>query len=992
MEEQESGLSGGKRKRLLITCVTIGVVIFLLAEVAWASWLFSMKVEGWWMQNKAGVNIWDISFERGFFWMTLWLVPLVWVLSDPFFWRKRPTMKMLMRILKRDENKTTARERFRIGLLMLCGRALLGFAIAVFLGHELARQLLLVNTYLSLTRLSWLDFIVKKYFGSLVFWLSGNLPNANYLIENTVIFDFLGVLWYLLFPIFIYWSIKLFSGGIYEAAREKRFLSLIRGLLSIFLIWFLYFGILTIPNTVADISTPIFMVWRVPLLALTCVAISLTFAKNKVKAHPFLITVPTALLILIVLIAPLAQVWYNYYFKADWSASKNIFEFPYKDSPHISYVKWANDLEGIQTLPLESITTPMEFEEKLLKQIRTISYVAAIRQMVYSYGKEVGQPWMKIALEQEGGKYLYGPMIVWANGHEYWVAPTSPVLPEQTDTEVAKKYLYTHSEVILAVDAATGEVVPIDKVFPQVNASTIAMYYGIGGLFKDQEIIYLKIGNWKETHLPTFKGPEAYEGMPDYVFGDEPVGGILWWVSERAWFFIWRGEWAFAQGMYGPRISVLFHRDVVDRVRSLLVNDLELENEPATNNPIPYLVFDENGKIFYAFAVYINKPLTTGYADTARIGQYVTTSGNFRRPFALLLVNTYDGTIQGFRYGNWEENYITRYFASFYPYWNKPLPDWVKEQVRYPKSLMRDLIDLYNTYRIDPDDWDSWHKTLNMFDFPIDKNWNYFSTEFDDIRYVPIYHQGRLMYGGIRLVELYQQKSEQWTARKVAGIYVFFGTGEKFFIPIGNAMALQLVLDSINTNRDIQYILTTTQQRGERWEEGNLMLYIISGKPVFFIPYYTMTATVMKVTMVVAVDAITGDVGYYQLSANPAKEEVEIACARAYTAMRRGLLKSEQEKVDQVKNEFIKSGFTVVEPEDVNPMITEKFASVDFRITQQWNNVNATIHKFMEEVCAPNDVKTVYIWVKAEGPTKVLYVAALLQPSLVMEIIKITIS
>lgn len=981
------------RKRLLIALIIISVVAFLLLEIAGENWLFSLKVEGWWRQNKAGVNIWDTSFEMGFFWITLWLVPLAWVLSDPFFWRTRFTMKMTLAAFRRDIRETSFKGRFKLGLAMISLRGFAGFVVASLTGHALARQLLLVDTYLRMNHLSWFDFITKNYFGSLGFWLSGNLPNSTYLIENTVVFDFLTALWYLLLPILLYWSIKLLAGGIYDAVAERNFFSIIRNFTSIAFLWFLFLGVLMVPNGVADIGTSAFMVWRLPTLTvLGGLVLALNFAGKKVVAYPDFSILISLLLISTVLIAPAAQVWYNYHVRADWSASKNIFEFPYKDSPHISYTKWTNDLDGIQALSINNITTPTGFEETVLAQVRVMSYLAAIKQMVYSYGKDIGQPWMKIAYEQTGENYLYGPMIVWANDHEYWVCPTSPVLPEQTDAEVARKYLYTHSEVVLAVDAATGNMVPIDSVYPQINASSLAMYYGLGGLFQDQDMVYLRIGNWTETHLATYKGPVAYDDVPDYVFGDAPLGGLLSWTSERGWFFFWRGEWAFSQGNYGSDVSVLFHRDAVSRVNSLLVKDLELEKEPTTGSPIPYLVVDAQGTVYYAFAVYINKPIGTGYTDTMGIGQYVATSGNFRRPFAMLLVNTHDGTIHGYRYGDWEENYITRYFAGFYPAWNNSMPDWLKEQIRYPKSLMYNVMDLYNTYRIDATDWDSWHKTLNMFDFPIDKNWDYFNIAFDDIRFVPVYYGGNLTYAGIRLVELYQQKSEQWTARKVAGIYLFLGTGEKFFIPIGDAIALQLVLDSASTNRDIQYILTTTQQRGEPWEEGNLMLYVIDGKPVFFIPYYTITATVMKVTMVVAVDGVTGDVGYYQLSANPTPDEVGIACARAYTAMTKGLLKSEQEKVDLVKGEFQRNGFVVVEPEDVNPMISDEFASVDFKITQHWANVNATIHSFIDDACVPNGISTVYLWVKTEGPTKILYVGGLVQPSLVMMLVKVAIS
>jgi hypothetical protein len=983
-----------EHKGLIAAIIIIAILACIIAQMAFANWLFQMKFNGWWMLNKAGVNIWDITFEKGYYWQTLWIIPLIWFLCDPIFWRKRATMKLFYKLIDKDIEETSFKERFFLGLVMASFRTFIGFIVATFIGHALATQWLLVDTYISMNGMNWFDFIQRVYLPSINYYLFGGLPSINYLLENTVVFDFLGMIFWIFVPILAYCTFVKLPIACYISIQEEKPIKILKYGLFAGFAWSFYFCILSAPSTVGDISVPIFMQWRLILVVFLLLAgIGISFTEKQaeewLKEHSIGTVILTTFLVFIILFAPFVISWWNYSVQQNYSAVKNVLEFPYRIQPHIGYVKWTNDLSNIQLTTTETIKTPPEFEESILKDVRAISYTAALKQMIYAYGTKVGQPWMKIAVEQEGDKYYYGPMIVWANNHEYWICPTSPVLPEASDIVEGKRYVYIRSQVILAVDAASGEVIDLDKIFPQVDMPTLSMYYGIGGLFREQGEAYLRIGNWSEARLSNYKGPASYDGVPDYVLSDKET--VFLGASERWWYFFWKGEFAFADGKYGREISLLFKRDVVERVNALLISGLEIEKEPTTGKPIPYLTVDPEGNVYYCFAIYINKEINNGYTETS--GYLVKTNGNLRRPFAILLVNSHDGTVKGFRYGNWEENYITKYFASFYPEWNNELPDWLKDQLRYPKSLAYDLIDLYNTYHIDSSDWQSWYKTLNMYDFPVDKDWNYFNIKFDDIRYVPIYYQGKLRYAGLRIVEVYKQKPEagQWSARQVAGIYIFFGTGERFFVPIQNALAIQLLLDSVNTNSEIQYILTTRRQQGQQWEEGNLMLYVINGKPVFFIPYYTMTQTVMKVTMVVAIDGTNGNVGYYLLSPNPSPEEVMIASSKAYIAMTKGILRSEEERIEKVKDELKSLGLTVKTPAIVNPMIAEYFATIDFKITQAWENVNSTIHRFVQEVCVANSISTVYLWLQTKDSTKTLLVGALLQ-DLSMEILAINIT
>ncbi len=70
--------------------------------------------------------------------------------------------------------------------------------------------------------------------------------------------------------------------------------------------------------------------------------------------------------------------------------------------------------------------------------------------------------------------------------------------------------IVTHSERILALDAASGEIVSGQTVF---NLSAPAsLYYGEGGLFASSDIVYVDIPGFLENHLPDYTGPHPIWG------------------------------------------------------------------------------------------------------------------------------------------------------------------------------------------------------------------------------------------------------------------------------------------------------------------------------------------------------------------------------------------------------------------------------------------------------------------------------------------------
>lgn len=979
-------------------------IVALIVVVLVANWLFSIKIEGVWISRKGGLDVWALWFEKGVYWYAL----LAYVVTFEFigvvfaaWWGTR--LKGVDRESRRPQDDfgwiprrphMDVRKWLPAVPLFF---AFIGAVVGSSLAHTVAAQFLLVNGYIQDAGISWPQFLSEGYLRAVTYIMSGHYPDGAFLIANTVVFDFIRLMRAYVIPLLVLVSMT----ALFSIPVHHNWVKSLRNIMLIATIWYIYIMIAESPMILADISLPIHTMWRIATaVVLVGVTLSFTVADRLWRGtvpqstrRTIMRSILVIMLIGLLLIAPSLQTDLAYHRLQDYEGNRNIFEFPYTIRPHIDYVKWADSLGTIQVANASMLTVPPPVEEEILRSIRVVSFTAAISQMQYAYGRDIGQPWMKLAYDVDSsGQITYGPMIVWSGDKEYWVLPTSPVLPEQSSQEVGARYQYTHSEVILAVDAATGEVVPISRVFPEADPTRISMYYGIGGLFKEQGMVFLRIGNWTETHMPGYKHSTFYDGEPDYIFGeDEKVLGF----SERFRFFLLlQGNIQFATGGFGRDISVLMHRDVIDRVSAILIKGLVVENEPVANTPIPYLVTDPQGNIYYAFSVYIERALNTPYADTERLGQFVETSGDFRRPFAVMLVNTHDGKISGYRYGNWQENYITKFYGSFYGAWDKEMPDWLASQVRFPKSLMYRLIDLYNTYRIESSDASSWYKTLNMFDFPLGRD-DYFNTRIDDIRYVPVFYDGHLQYAAVRIVEVYKQRSEQWTPRAVAGMFVFFGYGKELFIPLEKALPIQIILDSIRSQPDVQNILTTRRLAGQEWQEGNLLLYVVGNRPVYLLPYYAPSPSVLNVGMVVAADGVTGKVGSpYLLQDSKDPREIAAAPFRAYSLLGSGVtLSGEQQRIDAVKDELSRMGLEVRTPiRQPSANVEYLYANLTFRGLQDWDAVNSTLHNFVQDVLISNNARTVNVWTVFTGTTRMVYVGALVQTSQGVELHIITIA
>src|SRR5206468_11703460 len=136
--------------------------------------------------------------------------------------------------------------------------------------------------------------------------------------------------------------------------------------------------------------------------------------------------------------------------------------------------------------------------------------------------------------------------------------------PNDPDVWRTQHLLLTHSEKVLAVDAATTQAVDITKIWNLTQSPQV--YYGEGGLWQSVDEVYLNIPGFNETHLSGYTGPPSYNGTADYTY----KGFWLYWK------FFWQGRFDFANGAYG-NIKALEYRDADARISNILLPNMRLD-------------------------------------------------------------------------------------------------------------------------------------------------------------------------------------------------------------------------------------------------------------------------------------------------------------------------------------------------------------------------------------------------------------------------------
>lgn len=906
----------GKDRGLLKKIIGVTLVAMLI-WVGFSIWLFNVSIYDEIYVKKSGISYLNVLTLNGMLYISFGIL-IGLALLNPIMWY------------------SAFKRKFKLVIVILLIGIVLALVFFSAIGSDMALQLLLLRHAGDILP-NLLNWLWKVYLAPLSF--SGldlyNLMPVFDLIELLkMLYLYLAIVLMLSIGIVKSWSIAhLARKAMTESQGEFFVLNLMKTFLLlaklIFAIVMMGYAFLWYPTFAYDVTSHIFRASILVSLVLTMSYIVLEvipLKKARLKNILFILAI-----LVVILGYSIPQAYYRTI--GGWDANKVSYEFMSKIKPHIELVKLLNGLDGI----MEVSESPGGIED--LGGVRLINHDFITSRTNYELSRK-GIPWITGSEPS---------MIYFKDNHLYWVVLTAPVIVEATDVETASSFIYTHSEVILAFDATTGKTVPLDQV---LGTSVSPIYYGIGGLFEDREIVFVNTGKWKEA------GTMNYTSLPDYVFSG--------WV--RLAYFLMRGRLDIASGGYGETLNALIIRDAYERVLKIKVPFLNIETDPRTGVPAPYPVIDPDGNLYLAFSFFIEKPIYTDYAFTERYG--VEEGGYFRKPFSIALVNVMDGSIQGYMSDEAlnDNNYVLDTLKSLYPSWARPIPSWLKPQLRYSKNLMWRIIDICNTYRIGSLDYDSWYRSTDMLDFPRDANGEVYSQSVFDIRYVSLGGS----YVALCVVENYRQNPG--ASVNIVGAYVFTPDSKKFIEFSNRIPKLSTVVDSILHHPTVQQILTLHQTRGVSWVEGNLMVQLVNNTPVFILPFYSISAQVAYVTMVVVYNPQTSRIGIYQINNVEDWIEVSESTLMAYSSTVYANVSLRLDYFKQVKAFLISNGLEVVEPLSVSANVVYRIGYV--KVEEFRNNANSTLRKLVD-FCNQYGLKKVNVWTEKTDNKEVINVGAL---------------
>jgi hypothetical protein len=943
---------------IIIPIAIIGVVAFILFQ----NWWLDVAIFQAMFNMKAGLDWWNIQFLNNHYFNASLGIGLLIALSDPRVSLTRDVngerriylhSKFLgvVRVLRSqitrysmDGSFTLRMEELayddKVSLKLGLGWKALEFLVGAFiigppLAEGLALQYLIISKWLEAQQLSWMGLLQRT--GSILWTrlFTSELPTGAWLIENSPVLEFLT---WLRTPITIFcvlWGVRFAISLVFRFLKGD----VPKVLRSIVLIGLaaLTPNLVPIPTNVFDITTP-FYVRSMVIGEVTLIVLSIFFSlrENWVQQSVSYIFRRKILLTAIVLLVSISvlsgPIVVAFQFAPAMEGNWKSWVWEPQVKPTVEYTQWATGLQDIVEDDLEVALNTGENIE-ILANIRVFNDEAAKLRLK----PQIGVNWMD----------LENIDVIWLNGREYWISALKIVLPlTGGDPWRSERLIITHSERILAIDAATGEIVSGQSVFNLSEPASI--YYGEGGLFESSDIVYVDIPEFLENHLPEYTGPPTYIGEPDFV-----LSGF-----NRYWFFsgVFGREdlrWDFARGDHGEEVKMLYLRDVHERITPILLPGMTVDDDP-------YLVSDGEN-LYYALYVYIDRDMPTEYLD------YPNRENVFLRNFAVVLINTYDGSIDGYLMSE-EENYVLDFYRTMYPQWNQPIPSWLRPQLRYPEFLFERQIDSDNIYHVtDPDVWQG--KT-DFFELTTDSR----GVTIEDVRYVVFSLNEETFWASVRLVQKFQSPAQNLAAMYVALNGENFGSN--FLFRGGNVAVIgpQTALDAISNFSPTKSLLSLHPN----WIHGNILMYVVNSTLHYFIPFYAETETTLAPAMMAVVDALTQDVGFYVIENPQDAAEVRTVSEKAYLDLV-GLQVEvgAEERKKYVIETFEDLGYTLTTPQQINPNVAFVEGSVSYLDEDDRPQTEALITTFVDTWVKPNNMSEILLWETLEADANVLNLGVL---------------
>jgi hypothetical protein len=509
-------------------------------------------------------------------------------------------------------------------------------------------------------------------------------------------------------------------------------------------------------------------------------------------------------LIAIVVMLPVTQ---SVYYGIQMNGNKYVdWKFNLQTTKEIQITNWAAGLTDLQIKSLDDLTsnaTP-ESEIESLSTVRQWDQTASYLRM----RNQIGANWMQLADSD----------ITYLKGHEYWIAPLTFEVGATRTSFINQFIIYTHTEGMVILDAFSGELVEDANYVALLNRTDpVNFYYGEGTGFDDS--VFVNVPNFEEV------GNSTFAGTPDYTLSGFESFFYMFARGPEAWSYL------------GRNMDILVERDVLSRVRAVLLQGLNVDSDP-------YIVIDPYGNVSYAVSVFIDYRLSTGYAHE-----------HYMRFMGVVLVDAETGVLTFYKspvIG--EEIFLDSTYMNYYDW--QPTPDWLQSQLKWPEDLYERQLEIAYIYHVDnPNTW------LGGVDF-------HQGPEDSDTRYVIMRIDGEERFIAYHNAE-FKIASSATSAHNLAGIYVM-GCGNRHFGQMifyragesgqSNWLGPTAVLQAFETSDKVR---TQLQLWGSH-RYGNRLLYHLGGDLFFIVPVFleveTSTNTVIqKLGGVGLVDARTGE-------------------------------------------------------------------------------------------------------------------------------------
>ena len=877
-------------KFLTVTLVALIAVVALLA-VAWVilQWNIAESV----YSAKAGLNWFSITFYHDYSFVAAALFALLLVYPRPGksdLWR---LMSVLFRLSKTYDPDQRTGEGMRLGSEMNVWLwalwQVLKWAIAFYIfvatrGFPLLGSVMNPIMMMIMGLGSWAQ--VPRVF---VLPLSPATGSGLISLMPSMSIQY-SVISYVLSALLLVFALRTFLRLMANLATRRSDVW-IRNILTL-LAAILLEVILGAPYWLMNIATPYVygMVWA--LLFVTLVGI-LFFSRRRLEM-PRLRLIKVVAVVFAAMFVVQAGVGAFYYF--NWNNNFLSYSWYPQTQKEITVTRWSAGLNGIQVSNITSL--PTSNPTTTLNLVRQWDQTAA----TVINTKEIGAyNWMTLGSSE----------IVFYNGTEYWVSPTTPTFPS-TDW-ISEHLIYTHAAKVLVINTHNGTVVPVTSAFGIPSEPLI--YYGEGSGFDGS--VYVHVPGYDEVQNV------SYAGTPDYVLSG--------W-QKSLWFTFAEGQLGFA--FSGKSIDMLWNRNIFSRVGDILIPGLQMD-------PSAYIVSDGKN-LYYAVQVYIDYPLQSGFSASP-----------YLRFFGVVLVNIQDGSMKGYTVSNLmggtnASDFITQFYRNYYSSWSSP-PSWLIPQLRYPEQLL-------GTPTVPGQlDYDFVYHVSDPFVFRSGTQF-YERAGNSTVQYIPFAVGNETYFVGMQLAQ-YQGV----VSKNLGAMYIAYGGDRLGQIDLyQNPSASALIIgptaaeNALNTNQQVRTQLTLLPN----YRIGSYLLYSVGGQLTYFVAVYTnpgTTGVVTQLPFMTAVNPSSGAVGVGQ-DATAAFE----ALGESTPTVGKVTI------VQQIDSLVSSDGYSLVNATSVNPTVYVNVGSVSLSAVGE--NATVALVTSLLQTYGPGSVaNTVYAWNDASG-------------------------